>query len=214
VNVSDWWELRRLRSVRGLVIAAHPDDEVLWAGNTLASGGWGAAVLTHRSTPDRVAKLKGAAAALNAPIAVFDLPDRRDAPATPDDLVGLTRLVGRLLSLPNLEKVMTHGPDGEYGHPFHRLVSDVVTEVSPVGLPLWYFSFRERPEPVSRVVGARKQAGLVSYFGATRVGLSLDQEHVLLSAFEQPVLAAEFAPPTSLVDAIYGRRGERMSATE
>lgn len=203
--LSDWSELQRIRRARGLVIAAHPDDEVLWAGNTLAGGGWGAAVLTHRSTRERAARLRRSAAALGAPVAVFDLPDRRDEPPTPEDLRRLTCLVRRLLSLPRLGQVMTHGPDGEYGHPFHRLVSDVVTSHAPVGLPLWYFSFRETPDSTSRMVSARKQAALGHYFGESSRGRGLDEEHVLLSGFEQPVLAADYVPPIDLIDAVYGR---------
>lgn len=204
---ADWSELLRLRHSRGLVIAAHPDDEVLWAGNTLAGGGWAAAVLTHRSTRARSAQLRRSAAALGAPVAMFDIPDRRNDPATAEDLRCLRSLVGRLLSLPRLEAVMTHGPDGEYGHPFHRLVSEVVTGQVRGDLPLWYFSFRESPDDTSRTVSARKQAALRHYFAEPSPGRSLDDEHVLLSGFEQPVPAADYVPPTALIDAVYGRRG-------
>ena len=198
-------EMRRLRRAAGLVIAAHPDDEVLWAGSTLASGGWAAAVLTHRSTRERVARLRGSAAALGANVAVFDLPDRRDQPPSADDLAQLTSLVARLVRLPGFERVMTHGPDGEYGHPYHRLVSTVVTSSIPAELPLWYFSFRETPDPVGPEAALRKHHALRAYFDAKGALPGWDAEHVILSGFEHPVPAGEFVHSRSLVDSVYGR---------
>lgn len=61
---------------------------------------------------------------------------------------------------------------------------------------------------------ARKQAALRHYFDDLSPGRSLDEEHVLLPGFEQPVLARDYVRPATFIDAVYGGRGMPVHTPE
>ncbi len=137
----------RIQNVLGLF--AHPDDETVFCGGTLAMlhaqgvqthlvcatrGEGGEAgeppVVTNRSDLGmaREAELRCAAAALGVTSLVFlDYrdpevgPDNALSPFT-DDFETLAAQFARLIAITHADVVLTHGPDGEYGHPAHRLI--------------------------------------------------------------------------------------------
>lgn len=102
-----------------VVIVAHPDDETLWCGGLiirLAQAGAKVEVIAC-SIPQagafRAWHLYEACARLGA-AAGFVLPfvERKRSP-----LVGLNEI-----NLSSYSGIITHGPDGEYGHPHHKQV--------------------------------------------------------------------------------------------
>lgn len=115
-----------------LVIVAHPDDEVLWAGGTILmhpETQWTVAVLCRRSDPDRVPKFRqvletlGAAGYLGN---IDDGPEQKPLP-TSDVQDAVLALVGR----GDAELILTHSTSGEYTR--HRRHEEVGTAV----LALW-----------------------------------------------------------------------------
>ncbi len=202
---SDSRELSRLKGAPKLVIAAHPDDETFWAGLTLASGGWAAAVLTHRSTDWRRDAFRSAMSALESEGAIFDLPDKHWGPLDTDELDTMKSLIARLLALPGLTDVMTHSPDGETGHTFHKLINQLVTEQVPASIRLHYFSFDENfsaPRDAASL-WARKSTANSAYVNAMPMEIGNDALHIRLSEFERPVLADEYRRPAALLRSIY-----------
>jgi LmbE family N-acetylglucosaminyl deacetylase len=188
-----------------LVIVAHPDDETFWAGLTLATGEWAAAVLTHRSTSWRNGAFRSAMQELGAVGAIFDLPDKHWGPLDAEELANARALIERLLRLPGLTDVMTHSPDGETGHSFHKLISELVTELVPTGMRLHYFSFdetfnapRDSPE-----LWALKNSANSEYIKAMPMEVGNDALHIKLSEFERPVLASQYQRPAELLRMIY-----------
>jgi LmbE family N-acetylglucosaminyl deacetylase len=198
-------QIARLAGTSNLVIAAHPDDEVFWAGLTLAGGEWSAAVLTHRSTNWRREAFEKAMTTLDIPGAIFDLDDTHGRSQTAAELDALRTLLTRLVSLPHLTDVMTHSPDGETGHAFHKLVSEIVTEVVPTSVRLHYFSFSRDRSPVLDEAErlAKKRAVIDTYLAAMPGDIGNDALHIQLSAFEAPVLAAEYVRPAELLRSVY-----------
>ena len=133
-----------------LAVLAHPDDESLGVGGTLAayaSGGIEVSLLTatrgdagqycgrpagqpgHPGQAElariREAELRAAASTLGvANVCVFDYPDRHLDRANPREAIG--RIVGVLRRVrPHV--VVTFGPDGAYGHPDHVAISQFTT---------------------------------------------------------------------------------------
>lgn len=135
---------------RLLAVLAHPDDESLGMGGTLAtyaSSGIEVSLLTatrgeagqFRGSPAgqpghpgadvlariREAELRDAATVLGIRrVTVLDYPDRHLDRAKPREIIG--RVVGELRQV-RPDVVVTFGPDGAYGHPDHIAISQFTT---------------------------------------------------------------------------------------
>ncbi len=139
-----------MRPRRVMAILAHPDDESLGFGGTLAQcavtgidvfvvtatrGGGGRYRGLRAGDPRhpgataladiREAELRRAAAVLGVQdIAVLDYPDGRLDEAAPRDVIAdLARHLARVQP----DVVVTFGPDGAYGHPDHIAISQFAT---------------------------------------------------------------------------------------
>jgi len=160
-----------LQSVLG--VFAHPDDETIMAGGTLAClgargltthvasatrGEGGEAgqppVVTDRCKlgPAREAELRCALEALG--VSGLTLLGYVDPDIGPDDTLGpfeaddevLVRQIADVIRATRAEVVLTHGPDGEYGHPAHRLTHRAVYEaVSRCTPDVLLYSIMARP---------------------------------------------------------------------
>jgi LmbE family N-acetylglucosaminyl deacetylase len=128
-----------------MCVLAHPDDESLGFGGTLAryaaegvetqlvtatrgQAGWS----SHepRPGPDEIgsireAELRAAAAALG--IARVELLDYRDGELDRADPAEATATIARCLRRARPQVVATFGPDGAYGHPDHIAISQLTT---------------------------------------------------------------------------------------
>ena len=189
------------------MIVAHPDDETLWAGSTIAAKpGTGVLCMTNRSDRVRRTAFHRAMSALGARGAILDIPDRRSEPPTPDDESRMGALVDALLGGGRVSEVFTHGPEGEYGHVLHRAVSRIVTaRTAEYGVDLWYFDFADPDQPDGGLgIPAPKQRALDAYFPPDRSIPDSDRTHMRLSALERPVPARDYAGPSRAVSALYG----------
>ncbi|MFO7320421.1 MAG: PIG-L deacetylase family protein [Chloroflexota bacterium] len=147
-----------LRSV--VFFFAHPDDETLAAGITAlmtrqgirvhfvcATRGEGGEMGDPPVVSDRrklgevrAAEMRCSAAALGASLEFLDYVD---PVVGPDDVLlpfecDFDTLAGELVTIArqrNADLVLTHGSDGEYGHPAHQLLYQAVTTVFPTALP-------------------------------------------------------------------------------
>ena len=203
--------LRPLRGCPRLVIVAHPDDETLWAGATIASEpGAGVLCLTNRSVRARRSAFQHAMRALGAVGVIFDVPDRRSEPPTAFDIDRMTSAVRHvLLSCPSAA-VFTHGPEGEYGHVMHQRVSAVVTTAAEeLGADLWYFDFADPEDPTDLGLGVpeAKARAFDAYFPPDREIPESDAQHMRLSALERPTRASDYQGLSPAVAAIYGSDG-------
>jgi LmbE family N-acetylglucosaminyl deacetylase len=139
---------------------AHPDDEMLASGIialltsqripvtiVCATRGEGGElgeppVVARRELlgAAREAELRCAAAALGAKLVIQDYVD---PPISPDDVLqpftdDVDRLAGEYVALAreaSAALVLTHGADGEYGHPAHQIVHQAVMRGIPRALP-------------------------------------------------------------------------------
>lgn len=100
---------------RVVVLVAHPDDEVLWAGGTLLMNPeWDVFVagLCRGNDPDRAPKFFRALDALGAEGALADLDDGPGQ--VPLDPAEVRETLLSLLPETEYDLVLTHGPRGEY----------------------------------------------------------------------------------------------------
>lgn len=198
--------LKALRTCTHLMVVAHPDDETLWGGVQLAEGNnWGVICSTNGKNRARANAFVKAMKILGCCGIMLDVADRREHPPTNDDLEELAAFIGPLINGPGVVQVVTHGPDGEYGHPMHIAISELVTRLMRNVDSLYYFNFSETQD--ARVLKPRawnlKESAIVRYLGPPSEMVDSDRRHYLLSMHEAPVQVADYVRPKALLRAIY-----------
>lgn len=117
---------------RGCAILAHPDDESLWCGGLLSRSGIDWTVIccsVPEKDPERAYKFFAACTLLGVTGRLLPFGEK----------AGLFRL--DLIDLTGFDLVLTHGPEGEYGHPQHRELHDRLFRFCPV--PLRTIGYRQ-----------------------------------------------------------------------
>lgn len=132
-----------------LMIVAHPDDESLWGGGHLQEGKWLVVCLTNYSFLVRQNEFKSSMKMLGQKGIILDYPDlqkTKEGKNTKnlwgDVKEGMAKDLRLLVNYKNWEQIVTHNPDGEYGHIHHKKVNNAVTTVCNENKninKLWYF---------------------------------------------------------------------------
>jgi len=201
------WE--SAREAENVMVVAHPDDESLWGGFTLASDEpWTVLCMTHSRTVERRRDFYQSLAILGQVGAMLDLPDREEVPATREDIEQMTQVLTPIIQSPSVKRVMTHGTLGEYGHPLHRTVNAVVTDLAPDKERLWYFSFDAKTslDTVDFRRYGRKLRAIRNYFGDEENWYPSMHGHLALAAHESPQRAGDFNAPMEFVRQCYKDR--------
>lgn len=128
---------------RALVVVAHPDDETLFFGGTIASHPevlWEVACVTDggRRASERALELERAATLLGVS-KVHHLGFADD----PGQRLSVEAVSRALSTLGEFDEVYTHGPLGDYGHPHHQ---DVCLAVHRVFGQVWSVARGVLPE--------------------------------------------------------------------
>jgi LmbE family N-acetylglucosaminyl deacetylase len=107
-----------------LMIVAHPDDESLFGGEALTSGGgWNVVCVTNAANEARRREFTNAMRSVGASFTMLGHQDHLHNPNFNPRLVEQLRAIA---SEHPYELVVTHGPAGEYGHPQHRALHHIV----------------------------------------------------------------------------------------
>ena len=130
-----------------LIVVAHPDDEVLWAGGTIVEHStieWLIVALCRESDTDRNPKFYRVARELKGIGIIGDLDDGPEQLPLDDEVVEDAVLA--LIPRRRFDLVLTHGPRGEYTrHRRHEEVSRAVCNLWRDGRlaakSLWLFAY-------------------------------------------------------------------------
>lgn len=116
-----------------LMVVAHPDDETLWGGAHLTEGGFFVVCLTNSYTSVRVKEFHNVMKETGNIGLVLGYPDLIDAEKFirsmwTEERHQIVKDLNTILNYKHWGMVVTHNPDGEYGHIHHKLTSKLVTE--------------------------------------------------------------------------------------
>lgn len=135
-----------------LMIVAHPDDEFIFGGSELLKEkGWKVVCLTGGSPKSTFQydfsnpnigkiRIQEFINMMNTMKAKYEMWDYEDYYFNSNwDKNELISNLKKIINEKNYKKIVTHNPDGEYGHIQHKKVSKLVTEITPLN-KLYYFS--------------------------------------------------------------------------
>ena len=127
--------------VNNVMIVAHSDDEALWGGAHLVEEKYLVVCVTCGSNKTRKKEFISAMKKINAPYIVLNYPDLVNGKK--DDWKESYQLIKsdltEIINYKQLNKIVTHNPDGEYGHIHHIMVSEILTSISDHN-NLYYFN--------------------------------------------------------------------------
>jgi LmbE family N-acetylglucosaminyl deacetylase len=132
-----------------VIIVAHPDDEILWAGGAILTHPyWNCFIvsLCRRNDEDRATKFYQVLKILHAKGNMGDLDDEPEQKPLSNDEVKLAIL--DLLPQTNFDLIITHNPHGEYTkHLRHEEISGAVISLWNEGKintnQLWVFAYED-----------------------------------------------------------------------
>lgn len=145
-----------------VMVVCHPDDETFWGGETLSSDkNWFVVCITNGNNLTRRKKFEKAMDLFNVKRQIFDFPDRPNEKLDKNEIKKISDILKNIINNENIKKVATHNPNGEYGHPFHRFISKLVTSLILDKKKLYYFDFKTTKKEFTK----NKKEALKIYLG-------------------------------------------------
>lgn len=126
-------ETSGIDSCNKLMIVAHPDDETLWGGGHLLDGGWYVVCLTNGYNKQRSQELNDALAISKSQYIILNYPDLNQNGKKDDWKMvtkGIKKDIEKLIHYKSWDKIVSHNPDGEYGHIHHKKTNVIVKQIS------------------------------------------------------------------------------------
>ena len=141
-------------NLKKLMVIAHPDDELIFGGAELINYGheYKIVCITNPDDENRVKEFIEIMGELN--IGSWEILDYKDT-LYPD---GQTLNLTRYFKDKKWEKVVTHNPIGEYGHPQHKLIFDTVKSLTDD-----FYVFGKSDKKLNNLILHRKKQLLDTY---------------------------------------------------
>ena len=118
-------------SVESLMIVAHPDDETLWGSEELLKNKYLVICITCGTNKKREKEIEAALKISKDRLIVLDKPDKVRGKRS--DWKHYKKQIEYELKYVIKKKkwntIVTHNPEGEYGHIHHKITSNIVTKV-------------------------------------------------------------------------------------
>ena len=128
---------------KNVMVVAHPDDEILWGGAKFLEFESSTFVvcLTHGADQIRSNQFKKVMQLFQAGFTILNFPDDGGNGFTEEESLQICKEINEIINQEQVERVITHGPSGEYGHIHHKQVSEIVTRTLKDSSKLYFFDF-------------------------------------------------------------------------
>lgn len=130
-----------LKNINKLIIIVHPDDETLWGGAQLINHKYLVVCITCGSDEVRNNEFKEVMNKVESPYISLSYPDKTDGKRDDwqNSYIYIQEDLKDIINYKNWGKIVTHNPEGEYGHEQHIMTSNIVTSLANKN-KLYYFN--------------------------------------------------------------------------
>ena len=130
-----------LTNYNKLMIVAHPDDETLWGGAHLLKDNYLVICVTCGPIKDRVNEFISAMEVTKDKYILLGYPDKTNGKRDNWETVkeNMIKDLQTIINLKEWDTIVTHNPNGEYGHIHHKMTNEFVTNLAPNKDKLFYF---------------------------------------------------------------------------
>lgn len=120
-----------LNKINKLMIVVHPDDETIWGGYHLLEDDYLVVCITCGNNKIRVNEINEALKYSNDKLIMLNFPDKILGKRSnwKNEEEEIKKDIKKILEYKNWDVVVTHNPDGEYGHIHHKMTSKIVTNL-------------------------------------------------------------------------------------
>lgn len=127
---------------KNLMVVAHPDDDLLFGGTELMKDDYVVVCVTCGTSKTRLKEFKRMMNYFGDEYITLGYPDLVEGKKSEwtDEYDLITRDVKNIINLKEWDKIVTHNPDGEYGHIHHKMTNRIVTGLTNDKSKLYYFN--------------------------------------------------------------------------
>ncbi len=132
-----------LEQIDRIMITAHPDDETIFGGDHLAKNRYLIVCVTAGNNPTRDKELQHVARRYHDSFITLGYPDKTLGVRNnwKSCYKNINQDLTKILHKKKFKMIVTHNPDGEYGHIHHKMISKMVTKIaSKSDMKLYYFN--------------------------------------------------------------------------
>lgn len=140
IEVKKQLDSLNLDKVSKLMIVAHPDDETIWGGYHLLKDDYLVVCITCGDNKIRVNEIKEALKYSNDKLIMLNFPDKILGKRSDwnEEKEEIKQDIKKIIEYKKWNLIVTHNPEGEYGHEHHKMTSKIVTNLYD-GDNLYYF---------------------------------------------------------------------------
>lgn len=140
-----------------LMIVAHPDDETYWGGAHLLHDDYLVVCVTCGPLLKRVKEFKRTMKKTNDEFMMLGYPDLVDGKKSDwkDVYENIEKDLKIIINSKDWEQIVTHNPDGEYGH-IHHLMTNAMVSSNSGNDVLWYFGKFYNRKNVDKLKGSKQ----------------------------------------------------------
>lgn len=133
-----------LEKAKNLMIVAHPDDETLWGGAHLLTDDYLVVCITCGPDKTRVKEFEEVMKLTNDQYIMLGFPDKVFGIRSnwQEEEARIYKYIRQIINLKDWNIIVTHNPNGEYGHIHHKKTNKIVTKAyddSKNSSHLYYF---------------------------------------------------------------------------